>query len=109
MDGFLAALVAAAPQLGVAGVLLLVLSLIQRGATQDRVDYRVVLADATRRHAEELNRINRDHGEEIAELKSDIAELRAKLDDVQAALDLEREARRKAEDVAAALRRQGRA
>lgn len=107
MDAFLPALVSAAPQLGVAGILLIVLYVIMRSGGQDRADYRAQLEATVKRHADEIGRINKDHADEIAELKADVKDLRKELGDVQAALDLEREARRRAEDMAAeALRKQ---
>lgn len=109
MDVILPGLVSAAPQLGVAGVLLVILTVVIRTSTQDRVDYRTDLAASLERHAAEVKRINVDHDAELAELRSDIRDLRRNLDDLNAALDLEREARRRAEDMAAeALRRGGR-
>jgi cell division protein FtsB len=99
LDAILPALVSAAPQLGVAGVLLLLLGLTLRTSSQDRADYRTQLADAAKRHTEELD-----------ELKSDIKELRKEIDDLNAKLDEERAARRRAEDMAAeAQRKRGRA
>lgn len=108
MDAFLTALVGAAPQFGVGGVLLLILGLVMRSAAQDRTNYRQELASDALRHREEIQRLNADHDAELAELRRDIAELRTKLDEVEARLDAERKARREAEDVAAqAIRGQG--
>lgn len=95
MDTFLPALISALPQLGGAGVILVVLVLLLRSSATDRADYRA-----------ELKRLNGDHDAELAELRGDIKELRKQVDDLHAALDLERQARRRAEDMAAeALRR----
>lgn len=105
MDAILPALFSAAPQLGVAGVLLFVLGLVMRRESADRTDYRAALESAAKRHTEEVDRMRKGHDEEIAELKADLAQLEAKLGELQNRLDLEREARRKAEDMAAEVRR----
>lgn len=105
MDGVVSSVLANAGSLGVGGVLLSLLVYVMRNATSDRGDYRVALKDAEERHAAEIARINRAHDEEIAELRRDLADLRKQVDDLNAALDLEREQRRKAEDLAAEARR----
>ena len=106
MDAILPALISALPQLGGAGVILVVLVLLLRSSGTDRADYRAELAAAAGRHADEVKRINADHDAELAEVKAEVKELRKKLRDLELDLDVEREARRKAEDMAAeALRR----
>lgn len=106
MDALLPALGSALPQLGGAGLALFILILVMRSAATDRADYRTELKAAAERHTEEIKRINADHDAELAEVKSDVKELRKEVDDLNSALDLERELRRKAEDMAAeALRR----
>lgn len=110
MESILPALVSALPQLGVAGIPLIFLIVVHRAWVTDRADYRAALADEAKRHADEVSRVNSAHDAELAELRADIQKMRKQIDDLQAALDLEREARRKAEDMAAeALRRRGRA
>lgn len=108
MDSLLPALLNAAPQLGVAGLLLLILAVVLKSSAQDRLDYRTELAAAADRHAAEMKRKDSDHDAELAELRADIRELRKKVDDQQSELDLEREARRRAEDVAAEALRNNR-
>ncbi len=98
MDAVLTTLIGAAPQLGVAGVLLALLALVLRRESQDRTDYRAQLADTVARHATELTRINTSHDEELAELRKEIAGLRAQLTEVNAKFDAERDRRRLAED-----------
>lgn len=95
MDAILPALISALPQLGGAGLALFILIIVLRSSATDRADYRTQLKAQSERHNEELD-----------ELKEDIKDLRKQVDDLNAALDLEREQRRKAEDTAAeALRR----
>lgn len=87
MDAVLTTLIGAAPQLGGAGVLLLIIGLLLRREAQDRADYRT-----------ELTRINAAHDAELAEKHGEIKGLREQLDDVNRKLDDERAKRRAAED-----------
>lgn len=105
MDAILPALFSAAPQLGVAGLLLVILVLVMRREASDRADYRAALEVAAKRHDEEVDRMRKAHDAEIAELKADVALLEQKVAELQARLDQEREARRRAEDMAAEVRR----
>lgn len=98
MDALFSALVTKLPELGIAGVALMLLLTSWRNAASDRGDYRAALRAAEDRHAAEITRINREHDEEIAEIRATKADLRKRIDDLNAALDLEREARRSAED-----------
>lgn len=100
MDAVLTALIGAAPQLGVGGILLALLALLIRRESQDRTDYRAQVTDLTTRHATELARINGDHDSELAELRTEIQGLRRQLDEVNQKLDAERDRRRVAEDSA---------
>lgn len=100
MDGVLTTLIGAAPQLGGAGILLLLLGLLIRRESQDRADYRTHITHLSERHGEELKRINAAHDEELAELRKEIAGLRAQLSEVNTKLDAERDRRRAAEDSA---------
>lgn len=90
MDAVLTAVTQTAPQLGISGVLITVIVLLVRRE-----------ASAEGRHAAELTRINTAHDAELDELRAEIRELRKYVDDLNAALDLEREQRRRAEDAAA--------
>lgn len=101
MDAVLQALITAAPQLGVAGVLLTILGLLLRQAGQDRSDYRTSLAEAAKRHSSELSDREKRYNEDISDLQREVDKLRARIDQLETELDLEREARRKAEDMAA--------
>lgn len=100
MDDVLPTLIDAAPQLGVAGILLALLGLVIRWGAQERADNRAEVAELAERHATELTRINAAHDEELAELRREIAGLRAQLDELNTKLDQERERRRAAEDSA---------
>jgi predicted RNase H-like nuclease (RuvC/YqgF family) len=100
VDAVLTTLIGAAPQLGGAGLLLVLLGLLLRRESQDRVDYRTQITHLTERHAEELKRINAAHDEELAELRKEIAGLRTQLSEVNTKLDVERDRRRAAEDSA---------
>lgn len=100
MDGVITSLVGAAPQLGVAGILLVLLGIVIRWGSQERTDNRAQVGDLATRHAVELARINADHDAELGELRKEIAGLRAQLDEVNRKLDAERDRRRAAEDSA---------
>lgn len=100
MDGVITSLVGAAPQLGVAGVLLVLLGIVIRWGSQERTDNRAQITDLATRHATELARINADHDAELGELRKEIAGLRAQLEEVNRKLDAERDRRRAAEDSA---------
>lgn len=107
MDVLTTSLVAAAPQLGVGGILLTLLVYVLRNWSTDRNDYRVGLAAAQERYTAELHRINTAHDAEMAELRKDIQSLRERVDYLNHVLDQERTARRAAEDEAAKARRAG--
>lgn len=108
MDAVLSALVTKLPELGIAGLALWLLLAAWRNAASDRADYRDALKAAEDRHAAELARVNREHDEELAEVHKTKDALRRRIEDLNASVDLEREARRKAEDRASeALRRLG--
>lgn len=99
MDAVVTTLIGAAPQLGVAGILLALLGLVIRWGSQDRSDNRAQMGELTARHAVELARINADHDAELGELRTEIRGLRVQLEEVNRKLDEERDRRRKAEDV----------
>lgn len=98
MDAVLTSLIGAAPQLGVAGVLLALLGLVIRREGQDRTDNRATIAALVARHDGELTRITASHDAELAELRTEIAGLRRQLAEVNAKLDEERDRRRLVED-----------
>lgn len=100
MDAIVTTLIGAAPQLGVAGILLALLALVLRRETQDRSDHRAQLTEIVNRHTSELTRINASHDAELVELRQEIAGLRAQLAEVNAKLDAERDRRRAIEDTA---------
>lgn len=100
MDGVVTALIGAAPQLGVAGILLALLGLVIRWGSQERSDNRAEVAELAARHAAELSRINTAHDAELAELRREIAGLRGQLSELNLKLDAERDRRRAAEDSA---------
>lgn len=105
MEAVTNSLVAAAPQLGVGGILLSLLVYVLRNWSTDRTDYRQGLVDAQARYATELSRINAAHDAEIAKLRKDVAELRTRVDYLNEVLDVERGLRRAAEDKAAEAQR----
>lgn len=107
MDAVLSALVSKLPELGIAGVALMLLLTSWRNNATDRGDYRAALRDAEERHAAEIERINREHDAEIAEIRATKADLRKRIEDLNAALDLERETRRAAEERLSRARRRG--
>jgi len=105
LDAIWPALFSALPQLGGAGVILVVLVLLLRASGTDRADYRTELKAAAERHTDEIRRINGDHDAEMAEVKAEVRELRKKVIELELAVDVEREGRRRAEDMAAEARR----
>lgn len=105
MDAVLSAFITKLPELGLAGLALLLLLATWRKADADRADYRTALKEAEERHAAELTRVNRAHDEELAEVYRTKEALRQRIDDLNTMVDLEREARRQAEDRAAEARR----
>lgn len=105
MDAILSALLAKLPELGIAGLALVLLFAAWRNATSDRGDYRDALKAAEERHAAEIARVNREHDAEVLELRDGGASLRKRIEELNTDVDIEREARRKAEDEAAEARR----
>lgn len=112
MTDLLKAVLDAAPQLAVAVLLLVIVWVIHRNASNDRKSYTDELAAITRRytdelatlrdlHDTELRRVHASYALEIAELKADVTELRSNLDSLGRQLDDERRLRRQAEDTAA--------
>jgi septal ring factor EnvC (AmiA/AmiB activator) len=99
------ALVSAGPQLGVGGVVVALLVLVLRHAAADRTDYRAALVAAEQRHADELDRVRRQHDDEIAELHHRLDAQQTQLDELNRSLDEERRRRWRAEDIAARARR----
>lgn len=103
-------LISLAPQLGAAGLILLVFVVVSRYFLTDRGRLQDELDKAMARSDKEMARMAAAHDAEIAELRAEIKELRAALAGVNAALDVERAARRAAEDTSAkaARRAEGR-
>lgn len=109
MDALLSALGTKLPDLGITGLALMLLLSSWRRNTDDRRDYRdsldaaearhaMEMARVNREHAAELERINRDHDTEVAEMRATKNRLRKQVEELHTTVDLEREARRKAED-----------
>jgi hypothetical protein len=98
VDAVITTLVGAAPQLGGAGILIVIIGLLLRRETQDRADYRTSLTELSARHTAELTRVNGSHDEELAELRGEIAGLRVQVAELHTLLDVERGKRREAED-----------
>ena len=98
-------LLSAGPQLGVGGVVVALLVLVLRHAAADRTDYRVALVAAEQRHADEIDRVRRQHDDEIADLHRRLDAQQTQLDELTRALDDERRRRWRAEDIAARARR----
>lgn len=98
MDALVTSLIGAAPQLGVAGVLLVLLGLVLRWSAQERTTAREDAAAAAARHQAELARLNSDHDAELGELRDEIKALREQIDQLNIRLDAERDRRRQAED-----------
>lgn len=94
MDQIVTTLIGAAPQLGVGGVLVILIGILIRREAQDAT-----------RHAEELKRINVSHDEELAELRQEIRDLRGEVRTLNQKLDEERDRRRRAEDSTSQLGR----
>lgn len=89
------AVLGALPQAGAGGVFLFMLVLMVRRESS-----------AQERFTAEYDRISRSHDEELAELREQITALREQIENLQRTLDLERDARRRAEDAAAEARRE---
>jgi len=98
VDAVITTLIGAAPQLGGAGILIVIIGLLLRRETQDRADYRTSLTELSTRHAAELARINEAHDAELAELRRELAGLRGQVTELHDLLDAERSRRRAAED-----------
>lgn len=107
MDALFSALVTKLPEMGLSGLALWLLFAAWRNASSDRRDYRDSLKAAEERHAAEMERVNREHDAEIAEMLQTKARLRTQIEELNATVDLEREARRAAEDKAFKARRSG--
>lgn len=95
------------PELGLSGLVLLLLLAAWRNGASDRKDYRDALKAMEERHTAELTRVNREHDAEMAEVLETKSRLRNQIEELNATVDLEREARRAAEDKAFEARRAG--
>lgn len=87
MDAILQAVLSAAPQLGTASGLVIVLVLLVRREVQ-----------SSERHLAELARQAKAHDDETAELLAENTRLRAARDAAEVAIDTERRLRRQAEE-----------
>lgn len=96
------ALLGAAPELGLVSLVVFLLIVFIKAASSDRVDYRAALKEVNERNTTEIARLNADHNSELMELREDIKNLREEVDKLNTSIDVERRARREAEDVAAA-------
>lgn len=119
MDSILQTLGGSLPQLGVGGVLAFVVGLLVKLLADERTRHTTELDGQSRRHATELEatckRLADENAREAAQHIADMIELRAyvagalkRIEELDLTVDLERAARRDAEDVAArALRGTG--
>lgn len=116
MDGILSALGGGLPQLGVGGLLAFVIGLLVKLLIDERTRHTAELDAISKRHADELerkgDRLAAENAREAAQHISDMTDLRAELrgartriEELDITVDLERAARRDAEDAAARARR----
>lgn len=82
------------PSLGVAGALVLVIGYLLASNRTDRAQHREAVAALVVQHAESR-----------AADRAELAKLRQRVDDLEAEVDLERDSRRRAEDLAAESQR----
>jgi flagellar motility protein MotE (MotC chaperone) len=98
----------ALPVAGPAAILLVIIAILTRLWLKASGVGAAEITRVRAAYSAEIDRINKAHNDELAELKHDIAELREGMDKLNARVDEERELRRRAEDTAAeALRRSG--
>lgn len=90
MDALLTAVVQASPSLGVGGLLVSIIAILVRRETRVDASHADALDRQARLHATELERVNRDHDAEVAELNTKIRDLRRDLDDLDHRLSVER-------------------
>ena len=93
MDALLTAVIQSTPQMGVAGLLItyIVILIRREGRVDDK--HSADLDQRDRLHASELERLNRDHDVELAELTAKIRELRRDIDDLDGQLRNNRRSR----------------
>lgn len=90
MDALVTAVLQSAPSWGVGGLLITyIVILIRREARVDE-NHIAAMNHQAQLHASELERINRAHDEEIAELNQKIKDLRADLNDLDHQLSTDR-------------------
>lgn len=90
MDALVTAVLQSAPSWGVGGLLITyIVILIRREARVDEA-HATSLQHQAQLHAAELERVNRSHDEEIAELTQKIKDLRADVNDLDAQLSEDR-------------------
>lgn len=90
MDPLLTAIVQASPSLGVGGLLFTFIVILIRRESRVDASHASALDQQARLHVAELERLNRDHDAEVAELNAKIRDLRRDLDDLDHRLSVER-------------------
>lgn len=95
MDGVLSAIAGALPQLGLGGIVTFVCGLLVKLLLDERGSRRAEVEGLMQRHASELSAVSER-----------LEAARRRIEELETAVDLEREARRRAEDEAARLRRE---
>jgi hypothetical protein len=119
VDGILSALGGGLPQLGIGGTLAFVIGLLVKLLIDERTRHTAELDAISKRHADELQRKGdrlaaeneREQAQHIADLtdlRAELRDARKRIDELELTVDIERAARRDAEDAAArALRGYG--
>lgn len=118
MDSILQGLGGSLPQLGVGGILTFVVGLLVKLLVDERGRHTAELDAQSARHAAELTakgerlaaenaREQAQHIADLADLRAELRDARKRIDELDLTVDIERAARREAEDAAArALRAQ---
>ena len=112
MDAVLTSLGGSLPQLGVGGVLTFVVGLLVKLLVDERARHTTELDAQSARHAAELEAKGRrladenareaaQHVADMSDLRGELRDARKRIDELELIVDLERSARREAEDVAA--------
>ena len=106
MDAVLQALGGSLPQLGVGGILTFVVGLLVKLLIDERTRHTTELDAQSKRLAGEAARDSAQYDRDLADLRADIERRAKRIEELEITVDIERAARREAEDVAArALRR----
>jgi hypothetical protein len=110
VDAILTTLGGSLPQLGVGGVLAFVVGLLVKWLADERTRHTADLDAQARRLADENAREAAQHTANMTDLRGELRDARTRIDELEITVDLERAARRDAEDTAArALRGTGEA